>query len=424
MSGIILVLGVACLIVPQRWGIIGATKDGAALKEVKALLARNNPEQAIKVLETLGDPTTLSSDALLLLIQSCYQQSDLDRALTLCDLMETRPDANPEFHFWRGNARIALWQASRAEAEFKHCLQLGVVPEGASLQLAKLYAMQARQKEVEPLIWELYTRGKPPPSQKPESFDATDRVLEPNLLVQLLIIQYFGWEAAAMIDQLQLFHEGDSGDFEAQLAYGRACVLTDRYSDAWELLLDCVQRRPDHAQASVVLLECALAMNDMEFVREWLADHREDFGDVAELCDIRGQILMRDDHYEQAASCFRQAVKLDPYSHASYHRLGRCLAQMGQRSEALEYVQIGRKLNLTMSHMLKTLDAMQSGNYTSDECMIVARGCHEFGRPKIAIAWAKIAAALGATKQEADALHKQIESHPEGTIVMMLRKDD
>jgi tetratricopeptide (TPR) repeat protein len=361
----------------------------------------------------------MSSADLMSLIQTKYELLDLAAVLDLCGNMALRPDAVQDYHFWLGNAHLGLWHAARAEAEFRECLKLQVEVEGATLQLAKLFAIQGRRHEVEPLLWDLYTRGKPPPPSA--QFDPGDRIMEPNLLVQLLIIQYFGWEAAAMIDQLRLFHEGDPSDFEAQLALARACFQTDRHAEAWELLQDCVAKRPDHPQANVAILECALATDNQQACREWLEKHPGDFSDVPEIWDLRGQIVLRDDDHDRAVDCFRKAIEINPYLPQSQYRLGRCLMKQGNRDEATIRIELGRRLNLSSAELLRTVAAMQSTQPTAPQCLGVARSCHELGRTKLAVAWLKLAKALGSGAEDVSKLQTEIDRNPGGMITGPVR---
>lgn len=391
------------------------------VRRVQGLLADKEYQQAFDALKQLGEPERLTTPELLLLIETNTHLRDYDRVIELCDLMERRRDANPEYHFWKGNAWAGLWRAAKAEAEYKKCISTGVLVSRAGLQLATIYGLQSRRDEAEAILWEIYVQGDPPAANIADSVSAGERVLQPNLLVHLLILKYFGWNADNLLDQLQRFHAADPDDFEAQLAYALGLFRLGRYAESFASVADCVAKRPDHASANTLYLECALTMNKSAELNEWESRHASDFAAAAEIWEQRGEILMNAGKYEQAGNAFQKAVALDPYLHRAHHRLGRCLMRSGKRAAAARHLKLGIALNVITKNLMEQVDVLKESKvYPPENCIKVAEYSHELGRRNVALAWLEFANAQGFDKRKIDELRADIEHYPRGKLVAQL----
>jgi len=103
--------------------------------------------------------------------------------------------------------------------------------------------------------------------------------------------------------------------------------------------------------ASIEELQEALALYQGDFladasVGDWYLPRRERLAQkYVELIFTLAQRRWDADDYSAAAALYRQAISHDPYLEAAYRELMRCLAQMGERTQALRvYTELARTI--------------------------------------------------------------------------------
>jgi tetratricopeptide (TPR) repeat protein len=290
----------------ERLRLASAANDWSAVRSGGQRYLRRHPEDA---------------EAIVLVARAEAAAQRSDRALKLLATVATNSPWSPEARLREGQAWRQSFRGAAAERSFRQAIDQGLATsapqrliDAARLGLVQLYAIEARNDEARPLIWELH-RVSPQPVA----------VLE---LLGRLDVE--GAEPHEASQELERFIAADPGDFDACRGLAQHYLVLGRAREARPLAERCLEARCESLAAWETLLSCLNDLGDNDSLAEALDRVPEAASEMAWYWKFRGIVAENMEQWEAAEAAFRQALRHDPFDSRTHYRLGRLLVQLGK----------------------------------------------------------------------------------------------
>jgi tetratricopeptide (TPR) repeat protein len=234
-------------------------------------------------------------------------QGQLEEAL---EHLKHIPDSDPigaQTRLKAGQIELARRHSRGAEAAYRRALELDPGQVQAYRELAYLYALQRRKKECDALFHALARRT------------TLDHVLAFAWCQNTCQL----WDPYAARKVLTGFVAEDPADRPSRLALAASYQMTNQQDEAADVLRELPDSDPD---ARAIRIQLAIDRGEIE-TAEALA--RAGPADHARLCVLRGQLALHGSDSRQAATYFRDALRLDPEDRDAIQGLGLALRSLG-----------------------------------------------------------------------------------------------
>lgn len=146
----------------------------------------------------------------------------------------------------------------------------------------------------------------------------------------------------------------DPDHVEARMRLARLLMRSSQVREARDHFKRCYELEPENGQVLLGLAECEMRLGNLEAANQYLtfAERLNLPNDVATIVySMRGQILVRQQKYEEALKPLKQALKVSPNNSDALYAMGQCLIRLGRKQEAQGYLERSRQTTLDAGRM-------------------------------------------------------------------------
>jgi tetratricopeptide (TPR) repeat protein len=303
------------------------------------------------------------------------QRGDLDTAIrVLADVPESDPQIE-RARMTRGLLLMERFRYREAEAQFRDCLRHAPSPAAeaeARIQLIILTGLKRKYRAFEDELWAYYERCGHPISAL--RMLARGQAMLPDRATMDRALD----EGYLLLRGL----EADPGDPGLRPPLARYLIEQNRVVEARALLDSWLETHPDDAAARVEWLACR--QGDIDGCRPWFESPTGAFESLARYWLLRGEWLLQQRRFAEAAESFGRAVALEPRDPHPRFRRGQALHRAGQADAAaadLAWLQRSNQLKVLL------LQRIRDDNLDPDLLAQAGQLCLAMDRPREARAW-------------------------------------
>lgn len=172
---------------------------------------------------------------------------------------------------------------------------------------------------------------------------------------------------------------------DSRCLLGAACVAISyrKFERGEELLRKCIDQNPELIEAHVRLGKQLLSRGGADELSGWDKALPETADSHPEVWFIRSQWCLREKSHQEAASCLRKALLINPYHAAANHQFAQALTVLERPGEAQFYGERGLKL----TRLATLANEVYLGDIRSDKLREMAEIMESLERFSEAIGW-------------------------------------
>jgi tetratricopeptide (TPR) repeat protein len=340
-----------------RWVLLGVVVAGLAagamplwnklgvefrLVKVRSLLRKAQPRDAIPLLEWVAQRVPDRAEVHYLLAVANRRAGRLDRVMEPLE-----------------KASQLGWPPKDLHRQYLLLLFQGGNFADSEMQLRDMLLRQNLPNDVAEEIYEALVKGYLSEMRAEEAVVCLDHWIRwrpANIEARLLraellgMTQEYDQEFAEYRDVLAI----DPNHVEARMRLARSLMRASQVREARDHFRRCHELEPDNGQVLLGLAECEMRLGDLEAATKYLtyAERLDLPNDVATIVhSMRGQILVRQQKYEEALKPLKQALAASPNNSDALYAMGQCLIRLGRKQEAQAYLERSRQTTLDAGRM-------------------------------------------------------------------------
>lgn len=312
------------------------------LVKVRSLLRKAQPKEAIPLLEWVVQRVPDRAEVHYLLAVANRRAGRLDR------VMEPLEEAS----------RLG-WSPKDLRRQYLLLLFQGGNFADSEIQLRDMLLRQNLPNDVAEEIYEALVKGYLSEMRAEEAVVCLDHWIRwrpANIEARLLRAELLGMtqEYDQELAEYRAVLGIDPNHVEARVRLARSLMRASQVREARDHFRRCYELEPNNGQVLLGLAECEMRLGDLTAATEYLlqAEKLNLPKDVATIVhSMRGQILVRQQKYEEALEPLQRALKTSPNNSDALYAMGQCLIRLGRKQEAQSYLERSRQTTLDAGRM-------------------------------------------------------------------------